>query len=74
MALSYLKPSKLLQWHQVSTLVNNSRFKSNDCNKKIQIEKDKKSQSSLTSWFTKVEKRKASDEEDEETKRKCNKK
>ncbi|CAG4991150.1 unnamed protein product [Parnassius apollo] len=61
MALSYLKPSKLLSWHQVSTAVNNSRYKSDDCIKRIS--KEKCSQKSITTWFTKTEKRKINDEE-----------
>ncbi|XP_068619519.1 abasic site processing protein HMCES [Battus philenor] len=61
-ALSYLTPSTLLSWHQVSTSVNNTRYKSDDCNKRVSLE-GKKSQSSITSWFTKVEKKKNTDEE-----------
>ncbi|CAK1593851.1 unnamed protein product [Parnassius mnemosyne] len=61
MALSYLRPSKLLSWHQVSTAVNNSRYKSNDCIKRIS--KEKCSQKSITAWFKKTEKRKINDQD-----------
>ncbi|KPJ10791.1 UPF0361 protein C3orf37-like [Papilio machaon] len=63
MALSYLKPTVLLSWHQVSTVVNNSRYKSNDCNKRISKENQKCTQSTITSWFTKVDKRKSNNED-----------
>lgn len=64
MAVSYLKPTVLLSWHQVSTAVNNSRYKSNYCNKRISKENKKCAQSTLTSWFTKIDKRKSDDAED----------
>ncbi|KAG6456066.1 hypothetical protein O3G_MSEX009545 [Manduca sexta] len=62
LALEHLKPVKLLSWHKVSTTVNNSRNKSDDCNKRMKVEESKKSQKSLTAWLTKPEKRKVSDE------------
>ncbi|XP_072933433.1 abasic site processing protein HMCES [Epargyreus clarus] len=63
MALAYLKPVKLLSWHKVSTLVNNSRNKSQDCNKDTsQKPENKPSQKPLTAWFTKSEKRRSTDE------------
>lgn len=58
MALAILKPVKL-SWHQVSTLVNNSKNKSDDCNKRL--EENKNVQKTLTSWFTKTEKRKSNE-------------
>lgn len=71
MALAYLKPVKLLLWHQVSTAVNNSRNKSTNCNKRFaEEEKNKKNtQKTLSSWFVKVEKRKSTETSDLESKR-----
>lgn len=69
MALAYLKPTKILSWHQVSTAVNNSRNKSMNCNKKIVEEKSKATQKTLNSWFTKVQKRKSTDENNSDSKR-----
>lgn len=70
MALSYLKPIKLLSWHQVSSAVNNSRNKIFDCNKRIEEKKSKNTQKTLNSWFVKVEKRKLSEENNPESKKK----
>ncbi|XP_050680671.1 abasic site processing protein HMCES isoform X2 [Leptidea sinapis] len=59
-ALSHLLPAKNLEWHPVSTIVNNSKYKSSDCNKKIDLEsKVKSSQKPLTEWFKKANKRKS---------------
>lgn len=70
MALGYLKPVKILSWHPVSTLVNNSRNKSVDCNKRVTLDtKIKSSQKTLTGWFTKAEKRKCDGETSSEPKR-----
>lgn len=35
-ALNMLKPSESIQWYPVSSLVNNSRNKSSDCNKRVE--------------------------------------
>ncbi|CAK1545697.1 unnamed protein product [Leptosia nina] len=67
MALAYLKPIKILEWHPVSTLVNNARNKSADCNKKIRLEIAKTTQKSLTAWFT--SKRKSNDDSEQEAKK-----
>ncbi|XP_013186299.2 abasic site processing protein HMCES isoform X1 [Amyelois transitella] len=64
MALSYLKPVKLLSWHPVATLVNNSRNKSTECNKRVKEIKNKDSQKTLSAWFSPVQKRKSSDKTD----------
>ncbi|CAB3233523.1 unnamed protein product [Arctia plantaginis] len=69
MALLWLKPVKVLSWHPVSTSVNNSKNKSDYCNKRVIEEKNKSKQKTLNSWFTKVEKRKSSDENYSESKR-----
>lgn len=69
MALGYLKPVKILSWHPVSTLVNNSRNKSVDCNKRVTLDtKIKSSQKTLTGWFIKAEKRKCDGETSTEPK------
>ncbi|XP_047998660.1 abasic site processing protein HMCES [Leguminivora glycinivorella] len=71
MALGYLKPVKILSWHPVSTLVNNSRTKSAECNKRITLaQKNKSTQKTLTGWFVKPEKRKLDDSPGGESKRK----
>ncbi|XP_063375170.1 abasic site processing protein HMCES [Cydia amplana] len=71
MALGYLKPVNMLSWHPVSTLVNNSRNKSADCNKIITLaQKNKSIQKTLTGWFVKPEKRKIDDNNGSEPKRK----
>ncbi|XP_053615719.1 abasic site processing protein HMCES isoform X2 [Plodia interpunctella] len=62
MALSFLKPTKVLSWHPVSTLVNNSRNKSTECNKRVEETKNKSSQKTLSAWFSPVQKRKSSEE------------
>ncbi|XP_045504157.1 abasic site processing protein HMCES isoform X3 [Colias croceus] len=62
-ALKYLTQTKMLEWHPVSTLVNNSKNKSLECNKKISLEdKPKTTQKSLTAWFSKSNKRKSTEE------------
>lgn len=61
MALEYLKPVKILEWHPVSSMVNNSRNKSEECNKIINIEKAKTSQKTITAWIS-TNKRKSSDD------------
>lgn len=38
-ALNMLKPSESIQWYPVSNLVNNSRNKSSDCNKRVELGK-----------------------------------
>lgn len=67
MALTYLKPVKLLSWHRVSTEVNNSKNKSTSCNKRITENKQK--QKTLTSFFVKSEKRKEVEENDQNIKK-----
>ncbi|XP_038207375.1 abasic site processing protein HMCES isoform X2 [Zerene cesonia] len=63
LALKYLTQTKILEWHPVSTLVNNSKNKSLECNRKISIEdKPKTMQKSLTAWFSKTTKRKSTEE------------
>jgi hypothetical protein len=37
-ALAMIRPIKLLTWHPVSTLVNNSRNKEPQCNKPVTLE------------------------------------
>ncbi|KAJ8709155.1 hypothetical protein PYW07_008981 [Mythimna separata] len=71
MALAYLKPIKILSWHQVSTAVNNSKNKSTNCNKRLPEEQKtkKNAQKTLNSWFTTVEKRKSTENNDSEPKR-----
>ncbi|CAD0204797.1 unnamed protein product [Chrysodeixis includens] len=70
MALAYLKPVKVLSWHQVSTAVNNSRYKASDCNKRLPEEKkNKTTQKTLNSWFVKAEKRKSTESNDSESKK-----
>ncbi|KAL0819047.1 hypothetical protein ABMA28_008326 [Loxostege sticticalis] len=60
MALTILKPVKILSWHPVSTLVNNSKNKSDECNNRLLEEnKNKSKQKTLTSWFHKADKRKS---------------
>ncbi|CAH2985826.1 unnamed protein product [Chilo suppressalis] len=57
-AISLLKPTNTLSWHRVSKLVNNSKYKASDCNKKIPEQKtNKEKQKTLTTWFTKTAKR-----------------
>ncbi|XP_052744243.1 abasic site processing protein HMCES [Bicyclus anynana] len=65
-ALSYLNPVKLLTWHQVSTVVNNSKNKSDNCNKRIE---SKTTQKTLKSFFTKSAKRKSTEETSEGSKK-----
>lgn len=67
MALAYLKPAKILSWHKVSTAVNNSKNKSNECNKRL-IEKPT-SQKSLTAWFKPTTKRKSDEDNSASSKR-----
>lgn len=63
MAIDLLKPVTMLSWHQVSTLVNNSKNKSEDCNKKLaNNQKKQTTQKSLTMWFSKTNKRKCDEE------------
>lgn len=67
--LSLLKPAKCLEWHRVSNIVNNSRNKSDQCNKKIQIDAEKKSVSPIKSkmmqsWLI-VKKRKSNEDDSE---------
>ncbi|XP_023702163.1 abasic site processing protein HMCES isoform X2 [Cryptotermes secundus] len=55
-ALAMIRPMKLLTWHPVSTLVNNSRNKEPQCNKPITLEKPKpasQSQVFMESWLKK---------------------
>ncbi|CAH2245889.1 jg27777 [Pararge aegeria aegeria] len=65
-ALSYLKPTMLLTWHQVSTFVNSSRNKSDNCNKRLE---SKTTQKTLTAFFGKSEKRKSNEETKEDSKK-----
>lgn len=70
MALAYLKPVKVLSWHQVSTAVNNSRYKASDCNKRLsEIKKNKSTQKTLNSWFVKAEKRKSTEANESDCKK-----
>ncbi|XP_034835790.1 abasic site processing protein HMCES [Maniola hyperantus] len=66
MAISYLKPVKLLNWHQVSTSVNNSRNKSDNLNKKFD---SKTTQKTLTAFFAKSEKRKSNEDPSDSSKK-----
>lgn len=69
MAISYLLPAKILKWHPVSTNVNNSRYKLEDCNKKITLAQKKSCQVTLTSWFANAPKRKGNNEEEPKPKK-----
>ncbi|XP_049886176.1 abasic site processing protein HMCES [Pectinophora gossypiella] len=62
-AVSCLKPVQMLSWHPVSTAVNNSRNKSDDCNKRQPEKKTQNPQKTITAWFTKTEKRKLTKDE-----------
>ncbi|KAJ0172248.1 hypothetical protein K1T71_012221 [Dendrolimus kikuchii] len=63
-ALSYLRQSKSLSWHPVSTLVNNSRNKSENCNKRILLQ-NKATQKTINSFFIKSQKRSSGENESE---------
>lgn len=54
-AIKIIRPTKLLSWHRVSNIVNNSRNKSEQCNKPIDDEKLKRKslQSPLNKWLQK---------------------
>ncbi|XP_063832322.1 abasic site processing protein HMCES [Ostrinia nubilalis] len=68
-ALSLLKPVTILSWHPVSTLVNNSKNKSDDCNNRlIEEKKDKHKQKTLSSWFQRAEKRKSEEDKASDSK------
>lgn len=67
MALAYLKPIKILSWHQVSTEVNNSKNKSSQCNKSVAENKQK--QKTLTSFFSQTPKRKTVEENSKDVKK-----
>ncbi|KAL4720484.1 hypothetical protein ACJJTC_004121 [Scirpophaga incertulas] len=58
LALCLLKSNTVLNWHPVSNLVNNSRNKSDECNKRV-MKAQKSSQRTLNVWFTRTDKRKA---------------
>ncbi|CAH0760719.1 unnamed protein product [Diatraea saccharalis] len=61
-ALSLLKQVNILCWYRVSTLVNNSRYKENNCNKRIpEDKKDIKIQKTLNSWLTKRDRKQDDD-------------
>lgn len=73
-ALATLKPATQLQWHRVSNIVNNSRNKSDQCNKPIELIKTQKpAMNKMMSAWLNVRKRKeaalaqsGSDVEDDE--------
>lgn len=50
-ALATLKPAQSLVWHQVSKLVNNSRNKSDQCNKPIEQVQQKRKPNLMESWL-----------------------
>lgn len=63
MALMLLKPVTILSSHPVSTLVNNSKNKSNECNNRfVEEKKNINKQKTLTSWFHKTDKRKCEED------------
>lgn len=69
-AMSYLKPVRILTWHPVSNAVNNSRNNQDNLHKRITLaSKEKGSQKLLTSFFTKAEKRKSSNCEENKNKK-----
>lgn len=57
-AIAQLAPIKTLAWHQVSTRVNSSRHKADDCNKPVeQVQHEKKTiKGRITSFFSSVKK------------------
>lgn len=68
-ALANLTQCDTLNWHTVSSAVNNSRNKDPDCNKQINDRK-KGNQSTLTSWLTKSAKRSMDKKDDEDSNKK----
>ncbi|XP_055851623.1 abasic site processing protein HMCES [Episyrphus balteatus] len=70
-ALAALRPATKLEWHQVSNLVNNSRNKSENCNKPIDLcPKKEIPTNNLTKWLVRrkrEEEIKAEIEKDTET-------
>lgn len=67
MALAYLKPAKILKWHIVSRAVNNSRNKSDECNKRMI--KTPTSQQTLTQWYKPITKRNTDEDHSSSSKR-----
>lgn len=64
--LSLLKPPKMLQWHRVSNIVNNSRNKSDQCNKPIDMDKKPtpKKNKLMESWLVMKKPKKDDDDND----------
>ncbi|KAM7363137.1 abasic site processing protein HMCES [Cochliomyia hominivorax] len=58
-ALATLRPATQLQWHRVANIVNNSRNKTDECNKPIEmIRKEKPTMNKVMSAWLNVRKRK----------------
>ncbi|XP_034231873.1 abasic site processing protein HMCES isoform X2 [Thrips palmi] len=55
-ALQLLKPVDSLSWHPVSTAVNNSRNKSDVCNKPVDLKKPKPANPLMMNWLKKANK------------------
>lgn len=67
-ALALLKPASNFIWHQVSNLVNNSRNKSENCNKSLTDIKNKPVNKMMDMWLVKS-KRKLEVQKDDEIKK-----
>lgn len=65
-ALKLLKPVSSLTWHPVSTAVNNSRNKSNVCNKPVDLKKPKPANPLMMNWLKKANKSQESESNDSE--------
>ncbi|XP_050424764.1 abasic site processing protein HMCES [Adelges cooleyi] len=68
-AISLLRPVDKLEWHKVSSSVNNSRHKSDDCNKPISKIANK-STTFMNSWLSGNNKKKIDNDEQVETNKK----
>ncbi len=55
-AMKCLRPAATLKWHQVSNIVNNSRNKSDECNKPIADVKRKNVNPLMDKWLIKKKK------------------
>jgi len=55
-AMKCLRPATTLKWHQVSNIVNNSRNKSEECNKPIKDVKRKGASQMMDNWLIKKKK------------------
>lgn len=51
-ALSALRPATSLQWHRVTKLVNNSRNKSEECNKPMELAAKPEKPKGMLAWLT----------------------